>query len=82
MEPQHIPLAIRILAGVALLFALNEMAPGVAPSVLILVALYLILSQSAIVGSIVTGTTASLNRTIGPRALVGNFGRNAPMPRT
>lgn len=68
MEPLRVPLAVKILLAVGLLFAINELAPGVAPTVLVLVALYLILSRSNTIANLVASTSRSFNSALQPPA--------------
>jgi len=66
MDPLHLPLAVKLVAAVALLIAVNEISPGVAPTVLVLVALYLTLTRSEQVAAVVQKASTSFQATIQP----------------
>ena len=71
MTPLKVPLAVKILIAIGLLVAVNEIAPGTPATVLILVAMYLVLSKSTQVGDVVRGASDSFNLTLRPTAATG-----------
>lgn len=63
-EPLRVPIALQVLAALALLLALNEVAPGIVPAVLLLVALYLVLSNAGPFTQLMSGAVDSLGRAL------------------
>jgi len=63
-EPLRVPVALKVLMALVVLLALNEVAPGLAPAVLLLVALYLVLKNSQAIGQLMTGTVDGLGRAL------------------
>lgn len=66
MTGLKVPLAAKILIGIVLLMALNEVAPGLPVTVLLLVALYLVLSRPREIGALISSSTSSFNRALSP----------------
>lgn len=64
MEPLRVPLALKVLMALAVLLALNELAPGLAPRVLLLVGLYLVLKNAGPFGQLMTGAVDGLGRAL------------------
>jgi len=63
-EELRVPIALKVLLALAVLLALNEVAPGIAQAVLLLVALYLILKNAGPFGQLITGAVDSFGRTL------------------
>lgn len=56
----EIPFAVKAVMALGLLLAIDKLAPGVVPTVLVLVALYLVLTKSQLVEA-ATGALDSFN---------------------
>jgi len=61
----RVPLAVKLLMGIGLLFALNELAPGVAPTVLVLVGMYLVLSRTTVITTLIQSSNRSFQAALG-----------------
>lgn len=65
----RVPLAVQIVLALGLLLALNRLAPGVPQAILVLVGLYLVLTNAVEVGDLLAGTLGRFDRTLSrPRA--------------
>jgi hypothetical protein len=53
----NLPNVVKILIGVGLLIAINELVPEVVPAMLVLVALYLVLTRADIVEALLGRST-------------------------
>lgn len=75
MDALRVPLAVKILIGVGLLVGVNELAPGIAPTILVLVAIYLVLTQTDKVNGLITGASAGFASKLRPSAADPRAGR-------
>jgi len=57
----HLPNAMKLLIGVGVLVAINELVPDVAPAMLLLVALYLVLARPDVVTALLGQSTSALD---------------------
>jgi hypothetical protein len=57
----RLPNVVKILIGIGLLIAVNELVPEVVPAMLILVAMYLVLNRSDVVAMLLGSTSSDLD---------------------
>lgn len=62
----RVPLAAKILIGIVLLLGFNEVSPGLPQTVLLLVALFLVLSRSEQIGTLISQSADAFNRALSP----------------
>lgn len=74
VTPTRVPLALQLVMALALMFALNRVWPEILPAMLLLVALYLVLTHQAAVGALLTGGVERFGATFGAESTASNGG--------